>query len=342
MHVGVIGINHKSASLSLREVFAEASRKCLQHGKKGSKRCNAFVLLNTCNRTEVYFSAEELTWVHRHLLSILKSNIETSFEHTLYSYFAYECFSHLSMVTAGLDSAIIAETEIQGQVKNAYENCSAHGELPSALHFMFQKSLKIGKDVRTKFQLSRDLPSLSHAIIRIGAFLFPQLNSAKILFIGASQINLEIINHFTKKGFENLFLCNRSFDHAQEYAGNKNLDLIPWLQLKSWSNYDIIIVGTKAHKYLLEKDNIYDKDTSPTLLFDLCVPRNIDPDLEEHPHITLYNIDKIHGIIEKTYVLNSKKLLQAERYVLESVEKQMAIFSHKGKNRHHPAIANTP
>jgi len=339
MRVGVIGINHKSAELSLREILAEASYKSLLCGEKGDK-CKSFVLLNTCNRTEVYFSSEDLTWTHSHLLQILRSNIQASFEHRLYSYFGYDCFSHLAMVTAGLDSAILAETEIQGQVKGAYEKVSQASSLPSALHFMFQKCLKIGKNVRSLFQLNRGMPTLSHAIIQVGSPLFPQLNSAKILFVGASQINIDIMKHFVAKGFENLFLCNRSLERAQNCVEGESIDIVPWEDLKRWNEYDIVILGTKARTHLITREELLKRELSRTLLIDLSVPRNVEPYLGHHPHVTLYNIDQIHSILEKTRSLKSKELLETEKYVLKSVEKQMAIFSHKDKNRQKSTITN--
>src|SRR4051812_9744096 len=120
MRVGIVGINHKLADLKLRERLAKACQKRFGpfqavHGD------HHFILLSTCNRTEVYFSSDDLAATHSYLLSILRTDVEEEFDHKLYSYFGTDCFSHLTRVTSGLDSAIIAETEIQGQVKTAYE-----------------------------------------------------------------------------------------------------------------------------------------------------------------------------------------------------------------------------
>src|SRR5262245_20986881 len=116
MKVGVVGINHKLADLKLREQLAKNCQKCF-----GSLRAvnehHHFILLSTCNRTEIYFSSEDLTTTHTYLLSILRMEVEGEFDHKLYSYFGVDSFCHLTRVTLGLDSAIIGETEIQGQVK---------------------------------------------------------------------------------------------------------------------------------------------------------------------------------------------------------------------------------
>ncbi len=136
MRVGLIGINHKLADLKLRELLAYACQK--RFGPVFSTHENhSFVLLSTCNRTEVYFSSEDLTNTHNYLLSILRQEVKYEFEQKLYSFFGYDCFFHLSRVTAGLDSAIVAETEIQGQVKTAYDNAQEFSQLPSDLHFLF-------------------------------------------------------------------------------------------------------------------------------------------------------------------------------------------------------------
>lgn len=171
MRVGVIGINHKLANVQLRERLAKV---CQRRFVAGSciHSDHTFVLLTTCNRTEVYFASEDLTATHSYLLQILRDDIEDEFDQKVYSYFGYDCFLHSSRVTAGLDSAIIAETEIQGQVKEAYESASEHISLPSELHYLFQKALRIGKKVRVEVPMGRGMPDMEHAIYNVGMHLF--------------------------------------------------------------------------------------------------------------------------------------------------------------------------
>ena len=148
MQIGVIGVNHKSANLELRESLTDAFQRLFQN-EIPSPLSLPPVLISTCNRTELYFVCSQLPEAHTKLLQSIRSFIHKEFEHALYSYFGKEAFLHLVRVTTGLDSAILGETEIQGQIKKDYEK-SCQSPLPKELHFAFQKALKIGKQVRTK------------------------------------------------------------------------------------------------------------------------------------------------------------------------------------------------
>jgi len=139
MRIAVLGINHKSSDLELREQLARVVQRSLL-GESPIAEKLGLVVLSTCNRTEIYFSQEDLAAAHTELLAHLRSEIPVPFEHKLYSYFGADCFTHLALVTAGLDSLIPCETEIQRQVKMAYAHGCLYRKLPSAVHFLFQKS----------------------------------------------------------------------------------------------------------------------------------------------------------------------------------------------------------
>lgn len=340
MHIGVIGINHKSADLSLREMLAKAYRCCF--GDDSNEHVeHPFVLLSTCNRTELYFSSEDLTLSHSYFLGLLRPYVPLSFEHKLYSFFSYDCFTHLAMVTAGMDSAIIAETEIQGQVKNAYEKASQQRKLPSPLHYVFQKCLKIGKQVRTIFSLGRGMPTLPEIILQqcLKQHSHPEKN--RILFVGASQVNDEVINTFEASSYENIDLCNRTLDRAQNYAKGRSIRVLPWEKLSKWHEYDIVILGTKSNQHLIS-DELPKRPLKPTLLFDLCVPRNVAPELGVHQCISLYNIDEIDEMLQQKRRLKGREIFIVEKFILENVEKLMTIFSqrqHKQPKRRGNAIS---
>lgn len=170
MRVGVLGINHKLAGLELRELLAKICYRRLHPGQSTHGE-HSFVLLSTCNRTEVYFSSANLAETHSYLLSILRNDVNEDFDQKLYSYFGQDCLLHLCRVTAGLDSAIIAETEIQGQVKSAYELAQEFHVLPFELHYLFQKSLGIAKKVRTVLPTKPGLPDVGQAIFQTGQHL---------------------------------------------------------------------------------------------------------------------------------------------------------------------------
>ena len=200
MHIGVLGINHKSAEIWTRELVSKACQKRLVcESSVAEKFC--CVLLSTCHRTEIYFSAENLAEAHSELLNVLREEISIPFEHKIYSYFGLDCFTHLAHVTSGLDSVIIAESEIQRQVKVAYEGAQLHYRLPSCLHFLFQKCLKVGKEVRSKTILSQGQVTIAKILFNISSHLLKNLSELPVLFIGNSEINRKMISYFKIRYF---------------------------------------------------------------------------------------------------------------------------------------------
>jgi len=331
MRVGVVGINHKLADLKLRECLAKVCQRRFGTGKSTHGQ-HHFVLLSTCNRTEVYFSSEDLVSTHTYLLRILRQEIEEEFDHKLYSYFGYDCFLHLSRVSAGLDSAIIAETEIQGQVKVAYEHSLEYYLLPSDLHYLFQKSLHIGKKVRSELSIKPSMPGLEEGILNTGLNLFKNLSQIRILFLGASEINRKILVFFKKQNLEHISICNRSPEYVKEIAGTHNVAILDWSQIGYWPNYDWIICGTKSPDYILIHDHVPSSMLANKLIIDLSVPRNVQPTLSQDPRITLLNIDQINHALKIRGQCMNHILIKAEAMVMSAVKKQMAIFREKLNN----------
>lgn len=333
MRIGVLGINHKLADLTLRERLAKACQRrfasdCSTHGEQ-----RAFVLLSTCNRTEIYFYSDILAETHSYLLSILRHDVGEDFDQRLYSYFGLDCFLHLARVTAGLDSAIVAETEIQGQVKIAYEKALLYCTLPFELHYLFQKCLKIGKQVRSELPLKPGLPDLEHAIINAGCALFEMPKQTKILCVGASEINVKLISFLKTKQFKNITLCNRSSERAHKVTGDLQLNFLSWHQFSQWHEYDWIVFGTKSSEYLLKKEHLENKSLGQKLVIDLCVPRNVDPLIATHPQINLLNIDQINHTLKIRRLGMTETLMRTEQIVFEAARQQTTLFHQREQHR---------
>lgn len=332
MRIGVIGINHKLANVKLRELLAKACQKRFFSGSSIHGE-HSFVLLSTCNRTEVYFTSEDLANTHTYLLYILRNEIDDDFDQKVYSYFGKDCFSHLSRVTSGLDSAILAETEIQGQVKAAYENAIQHLQLPSELHYLFQKALKIGKQVRADLFHGRVMPELEHAIFNTGMHLFKTAKEANILFIGASDINQKILGFLQNKQIQNITICNRTLGRAQEIAKKHKIALLEWDKLAQWHDYNWIIFGTKSSEYLIAKSDLPPGIGGQKLIIDLCVPRNVDPKLGRDPRVTLLNIDQINRILKVRKQKMAHTLSQAEEVVSHAAQLHIDLYCAKENSR---------
>ncbi|MCI5052411.1 MAG: hypothetical protein MRY21_04665 [Simkaniaceae bacterium] len=267
MQVGVIGVNFKTAPLEIRETLSRVQTL--------SPGC-AWVHLSTCNRMEIYFSSNNLASTQTNFLNLLREDIVTEFEPYLYSYFGYDCFAHLAKVVSGFDSALIGESEIQRQVKVAYGK-SKH--LCKELHYLFQKSLFIGKRMRTQFTLphNRDLKSIAGEIIRL---FFPQAD--RILLIGNSMINRQIYYMLRHRGIKNITLCSR-------YETDLETGLLPWNERERWSEYPITVCAAKDVNYLITSGAPKER----RLILDLGIPRNVDPQIGRNPHVRLFNIDEL-------------------------------------------------
>lgn len=318
LKAGVIGLNHKTADLALREAMARGANALA--GKKAFFFPYPTVLLSTCNRTEIYFSAENLSEAHTDLLSFLRSVVGTSFEQSLYSYFHADCFAHLCRVTAGLDSAIVAETEIQRQVKVAYARSTECLALPSCLHYIFQKALKIGKDLRSGFTLEQKAPSLYTALYQIAEGFWGRLSEKRILLVGYSEINRGLASFLLRKKIGRFYLATRHPESvALEGAEVHGRDL-----LKSWSAFDWIVTASRSEEPLIAGES-----GKRHLICDLSVPRNVDPAVGKSPRISLLNIEEVNQWIDDRRRLGKESLNLCEEYVWDQVVNHCRIYREK-------------
>ncbi|MFA6239258.1 MAG: hypothetical protein WC635_18105 [Bacteriovorax sp.] len=321
MRIGVVGINHKLADLSLREILAKAFQKYF--GTDQNCFSFSYVMLSTCNRIELYFTSSDLAETHTSILSLLKKEIEQDCDQKLYSYFGLECFLHLSKVTAGFDSAIMAETEIQGQVKQSYEHAQKSKRLPSTLHSLFQKSLQIAKFIRSKYNLGRGMPDIEHAIFQTGTHYFKTPREKSILFIGSSAINKKVLDFLHQKGCQNITLCNRTEENAEKIAAEYQIPTLPFEQLSRWKEFDWIILGTNAPHYLIHEKDL--KETSSKLIIDLSLPRNADPRIGQLPKVQLLNIDQINRMLKFRRKWIDSTFIEAEEEIHSLVHKQLLL-----------------
>ncbi len=266
--VGVLGVNHKTADLALREELAQHASSLLNNPFSPFP----IVLLSTCNRVEIYFSTEDLAEGQRYLLSHFRKIIDSAFEQAFYSFFGRDCFFHLCKVAAGLDSAIIAESEIQRQIKVAYANAK---HLPSCLHFVFQKALKVSKEIRSK-QHAQKGPTLYSALWRLAEW-----QNKSVLLIGFSQINRGLISFLMHKGILNITLSTRH----PEKVNIEGIRIRDRSILQEWQKFDIVVSATQVTEYL-----IGGHPSKNCIIFDLSVPRSVDPSIGAK----IYNIEQVN------------------------------------------------
>jgi glutamyl-tRNA reductase len=315
MQIGVLGINYKSAPLHLREKIAQACCRISPHK----------IVLSTCYRTEIYIGHENLAEAQADLFSDLKKWIPHSHEHAFYTYFGKECFLHLACVTAGLDSAMLAESDIQRQVKVAYEETRAQQKLSAPLHYLFQKSLKLGKAVRSTFPLFQSPLHLEGMIYQLVNKILG--SSPSLLFIGNSDINRKMIHYFWRKGQRGMTLCTRGLESAHSFALDYQLSLKDRSELDHWHQYDGVIAATHSENHLITS---MPAKTTTRLILDLSVPRSIAPSFKRHPELPLLDMEQIGTFFEQHHSMRLSEVESIKNYLQQSVERYTALYE---KNR---------
>ncbi len=315
MQVGVLGINHKSAPLKLREKVAQACCACEDPGR---------VILSTCNRTEIYFSGDNLAYLQCQVFAELKKRLNHSSEHAFYSFFGLECFYHLACVTAGIDSKLLAESDIQRQVKVAYETARQREGLSNALHYLFQKSLKLAKDARSNFPLFQSAIHLEGMVFQIVDSMLEK--NPSLLLIGNSEMNRKIIHYFYRRKKGRLTLVTRDLQTAHPFALDYGLTLKSRSELAHAYFYDGIISATTSEEYLLTS---LTSNPHTRLILDLSVPRSIHPDLGLNPSLTLLNMEQIGELFAHAHTVRYTEVEQVKKFLESAVHSYIDRFQQK-------------
>lgn len=324
MDVGVLGISYKSSELELRESFAKLCQSFIHQEQSPS-----IVVLSTCNRTEIYFSAKEISTMYQHLLSYLERYLGPAIKERVYTYFGRRCFEHLCCVSIGMDSIIFGEAEIQRQVKQAYEEARQRLELPFALHYLFQKSLKISKQVRTEFSLPRGALSLESTLGRLFHLFFAKEKKVSILLVGYSAMNRNMLHFFRNKKGVQISIATRNPNIEEE------IDLLPWNLLSNWIQFDMVICASKSTDFLLDSDSIPEDPSliKTRLILDLGLPRNVDPRVAKHPLISLLNIDDIGRLLDQRRGVSLCSQQEVEQKAHRLIQKQMDLYQEREAKR---------
>lgn len=319
LRAGVIGVSYKTADLHLREAMARAAEKI--SGERAVFFKHPIVAISTCSRTEIYFSGEDLSEAQSDLLAVFRAQLKEPFEHRVYSYFGIDCFVHLCRVTAGLDSAILAETEIQRQVKLAYCQSSQIIHLPSCLHYMFQKGLRVGKLARNNLSLEKGASTLYGTVFQLAESNLGNLEARCVLLVGYSEINRGLISYLQKKGLKKIVLATRYPAAAQiEGVAVHSREV-----LACWQEFDWVVCSARSDEYLLTGEG-----RGNNLIFDFSVPRNVDPAIRG---ARLLNIEEINQMVEQNRRARADCLAACEDLVLCSVRNLAKSYRAKVSRR---------
>jgi glutamyl-tRNA reductase len=332
--IGMVGMSHKTAPVETRECFA-FDTQVLESFLSNAKANNILemVYIATCNRMELYFVSphiEEATQSVIHLLEQFAGLTREHFEPVLYKKYHKDAVRHLLCVASSLDSMVIGENEIVGQVKDWYRWATQHNATGTILNKLFHQAFRTAKRVRTETEIARNPLSIAFIAVELAKKIFEDLSKQSVLLIGAGEMAELILKYLTKFKIGSVTLANRSLHNAQRIASEINQDatIITLAEImETIPNVDIIITSTGAHHYVLTKDMMQEalkKRTQPVFLIDIAVPRNIDPAAGDIHDVFLYNIDDLKSIADE----NLKTRLNETKLAYEMIDADTEEFLH--------------
>src|SRR6476620_2009825 len=300
MKLFAAGISHKTAPVEVREQLAVTPSHLVDAAQvlKLFGHLDEVVLLSTCNRIEIYGTTRHATRHIKSLLQLLCPEPRDLDPH-IYLYEGAVAVRHLLRVAAGLDSMILGETEIIGQIKNAYEIARNAGLTGGVLNRLFQRAFQATKEIRTRTGIGRGTVSIkSTAVELIGK---TDLSQQSTMVLGAGEMAENCVRLLVKKGARSIFVSNRSFDRALDLATRGGGEAVCFgYSLFEMRDVDVVIAETSSAETLLTRDDVNNlmkaRRNRPLLLFDLAVQRNIDPAVGGLEHVALYSIDDLEGL----------------------------------------------
>jgi len=308
MPIVVIGLSHHSAPVEVRERFAIAQDRVPEflEALKGRAHVQEAVLLSTCNRVELYVASQgsdrdALSDLHQSLNEF--QNCTGSFEEHFYQMGEPESVHHLFRVASGMDSMVLGETEILGQLKQAYELARKNQHTGARLNKAFQRAFNVAKHIRTHTNIQRGSISVAAVAVQLAERIFEKLSGQRVLVIGAGDTSEKTLRALVSRGARDIILTNRTLEKAQALAEEFNGRAAPF---ETWTDElahsDILITSTSATEPILTRAKLAPvmkaRRSRPLLLIDIAVPRDIAQDVAGMDDVYLYNVDDLQHIAD--------------------------------------------
>ena len=330
MHIIALGLNHTIAPIQLRERLAYSEdqiRTSLARLSCGamSSPLSEMVILSTCNRIEIYSTAKELSFAE--LKAFLSETRDVSVDELrphLYYYKDMEAVRHLFDVAAGLDSLVIGEPQILGQVTRALELARGQGTVGPTLNRLFQAAIHAGKRTRTETAISRNPASVSSLAASLSERVVHRISDAQIVILGAGEMAELAVEALRKRGAQKILVINRTLDRAHALAQRWDAQSATFEHLQTaLVSADILITSTGAPHTLVSpamvKDAMQYRAERPLVLIDIAVPRDIDPDVANILHVKLYDMDTLNAQLEHSLAERMAEVPQVKNILDEEL-----------------------
>ena len=334
MPVLVVGLSHRTSPVELRErfAFAEGSVPPTLCKLRQGGIAEEAVIVSTCNRVELYVATDHeatatLGALRRFLLEC--HGYQGPLDSELYSLNEPQSLEHLFRVVAGLDSMVLGETEILGQVKKAYDLALQHQHTGKRLNKAFQRAFNVAKQIRTETNIQRGNVSVGSVAVELAERIFSSLAERGVLVIGAGDTSEKTARSLLSRGAKRLLVTNRSFDRAAALAaelGGKAVPFDDWS--REFAQVDIVISSTSAPTCILDRVKLEPlmrlRHHRPLLLIDIAVPRDIDPSVNDLEDVYLYNIDDLQAIAADALRQRQEEIARCEGIIREKVKGLLA------------------
>jgi len=345
MKILVVGLNHKTASIDIREKLAFDADKTVRALKQLKNRFPEaeFVLLSTCNRVELYSACEPATRMSgkrteviepetiAEFLSEFHNIAVTDFRPFMYLYEDEDAVRHLLTVASSLDSMVVGEPQIIGQVKDSFRLACSVESTAKVLNRLFHCAFAAGKKVYTTTSISQGRVSVAGVAVELARQLFADISSAKTVVIGAGEMGELIVQHLFKAGCKDITIVNRSYERAKDVSKRFSVSAGKWEELQEHlTGADIVIASAATQEYLFNRatfEKIINQRRKGTLLIiDIAVPRNFEPSINELEDVYLYSIDDLTEVVNQNLKTREVDVAKGMEIIEESVTEFMDWF----------------
>jgi len=333
MRLLLTGLSHKTAPVNLREKFAipEATlARALQELQKlGASEA---VVLSTCNRVEFALSAPddvEPSVIIDRFLSQWQGTTASAYDGHLYKLESREAIQHLFRVAASLDSMVVGEPQILGQLKAAYAAAKTEGTVGGLLETVMTRAFNVAKRVRSETGIGHMAVSVSYAAVELARTIFGSLKGQTVMIVGSGKMGELAAKHLRRSGATKILVTNRTWERAEEMARLFDGRAVEYTQFQSMLHeVDIVITSSGAPHYIITRDDmqrvIAKRKHRPMFLIDIAVPRNVDPAVNEIEGVFLKDVDDLEGVVDANLQERSRQAEQAEAIVRHEVDQTLA------------------
>jgi len=333
MNLALVGINHRTAPVEVRErmYIQEASLPGAIRDLVYREGILEGLILSTCNRVEVVTNAAEEVdpepLLRRFLADYHRSEL-ASFERYFYWYRQAEVVRHMFRVASSLDSMILGEPQVLGQVKHAYATAQSVGALNGTLYEVVRQALAVARRVRRETTLGTTAVSVSYAAVELARKIFGSLAGKTILVVGAGKMSELAAKHLLRSGASAIFVSNRNYERAVELARAFQGTAIRFDELFGHiERADIIISSTAAPHFVIRRENVEQwlavRKNRPMFFVDIGVPRNLDPGINELEHAFVYDIDDLEQVVAANRKQREREAVWAEKIVEEEIQRTL-------------------